>query len=185
MGKTECSEEGRTLQQWKNLYLILLVFSKWHCIKRQKHQRRRLGLKCQVAIPSMLLCTKVTTFFQITARWTKLFHFKIRPKDSHCARVRVNSVTLPPNWWSFPQAVWFTARTTTRTRMAVCRTRTRITIRRTRTRTSGLVSQTTKTKSIGVQCRGRVPNIVPRETSHSNSSQWLESWKIEWTGRVW
>ena len=108
--------------------------------------------------------------------------------------VRVNSVTLHPKWWSFPQAVWFTARTTTRTRMAVCRTRTRITIRRIRTRISGPVSQTTRMNksaynngdvSAQANCSIQFPTVVPRETSHSNSSHTTGKLKNWMVGRVW
>ena len=79
------------------------------------------------------------------------------------------------------EAVWSIAVTTTRTRMAVCRTRMRITMLRTRIRTSARAWQSEC--NIGVQLRGRVLNVVPREVNRSNALR--ANLKNHVMGRVW
>ena len=89
--------------------------------------------------------------------------------------VRVNSVTLHPNWWSSPiSRVVYRGNNNANSNGGVSYANANNDASNANTNIGSRLEIKPK-NNIGVQQTGRVPDVVPRGTSHSNSSHRLES----------
>lgn len=89
--------------------------------------------------------------------------------------VRVNSVTLHPNWWSSPiSRVVYRGNNNANSNGGVSYANANNDASNSNANNGSRLANNQRT-NIGVQHRGRVLTVVPRGTSHSNSSHRLES----------